>query len=108
MKATKNSYVKSLNERLDKAPSNEELWIVSQYLRAYNTTFEPNKILKQPNNSKIDVIFNECQFQVKKIIFPADYKPNEKDESLKKKIINSYGREQFIWETVDPKKEYTE
>lgn len=91
----KNSMLEALDARLDKDPSNEELWIVEEFLNRHKVSFVKGNLKKEAIDSKTDIIFKDICFQIKKIVYPCGYKPKAEDKNLKEKVILSNSIEEY-------------
>ncbi|HEL9663243.1 TPA: hypothetical protein U0P94_002021, partial [Legionella pneumophila] len=94
------SSIKGLDERLKHDSLDEERWIVKSFVEANNIIFDNNKLISPPQDSKIDQIYEDCHFQIKKILYPDDYKPKLEDKKYRKKLEEVEDMKDFLDATV--------
>ena len=69
--------------------SEMEIWIVKSFLSNLKVSFAENELIKQEQNSKVDIIFKECQFQLKTLLFNENYRPDDEAKKLINKNIET-------------------
>jgi len=99
-KSKKKQYIEALDARLKHDLSDEEIWIVQEFLKKHNINFNEEDIIKEPQNSKIDISFKDCCFQIKKILYPKDYKIKDEDRKNMNHITNAMNRDELVNVTV--------
>lgn len=95
-----NDMIDGTEARLQKNSMNEEVWIVQEFLSVHDVIFKESDISPQPQDSKIDIIFKCCNFQIKKILYPSDYKPNAEDKIFLQDLKKCQTKKDFINATV--------
>lgn len=78
------SSIKGLDERLKHDSLDEERWIVKSFVEANNIIFDNNKLISPPQDSKIDQIYEDCHFQIKKFFIQMTISQNWKIKSIGK------------------------
>lgn len=92
----KKKYIEGLNARLKHDLSDEEIWIVREFLKIHSINFNEEEIIKEHQGSKTDISFKDCSFQLKKILYPEDYKIKDEDQKFKNRITNAKTRDELI------------
>lgn len=100
LKNIKKRYIEGLNARLKHDLSDEEIWVVQEFFKKHGINFNEEDIIKEPQQSKIDISFKDCSFQLKKIRYPEDYKIKDEDQKFKNRITNAMTQDEFVNATV--------
>jgi hypothetical protein len=88
-KKYRDKHIENLSKRTDPNGTDErEIYIVKRFLENNEIKYLEKDIVSCKQDSKVDIQFEECNFQIKRVLWPNSYKPTDRDNALKKKIMD--------------------
>lgn len=85
--------------------SEMEIWVVKSFLSNLKISFVDNDLIKQEQESKVDIIFKNCRFQLKTLIFHENYRPDDEAKRLIKDIKDCQDIQDVINKSVGSPKD---